>query len=144
MLRQQKKILLFSSAYNSLTQRVQCELGLMKYDVKAAIVNNPEQMRDHVKSFGPNLILCPMLKTAVPDDVWKSTKTLILHPGIKGDRGPSSLDWCITKDMKEWGLTVLEADYEMDAGPIYDTVNFSFQRKRKTELYNKEVSTYGT
>jgi putative two-component system protein, hydrogenase maturation factor HypX/HoxX len=36
-----------------------------------------------------------MLKTEIPEAVWKNTKSLILHPGIKGDRGPSSLDWAI-------------------------------------------------
>ena len=32
----------------------------------------------------------------------------------------------------------------MDAGDIYDTQNFSFKSKRKTSLYNQEVSYYGT
>lgn len=77
-----------------------------------------------------------MLKTAVPDDIWLKTKTLIMHPGIRGDRGPSSLDWCILTNPKEWGVTVMEAGYEMDAGAIYESTNFEYQAKRKTTLYN--------
>ena len=77
-----------------------------------------------------------MLKAAIPSDIYLSTKSLILHPGIKGDRGPSSLDWTLLEQKSEWGVTVLEATEEMDAGPIWDTRNFSFKPKRKSSLYN--------
>ena len=40
----------------------------------------------------PDLILAPMLKTAIPDAVWRQHPSLIVHPGIKGDRGPNSLE----------------------------------------------------
>jgi putative two-component system protein, hydrogenase maturation factor HypX/HoxX len=32
-----------------------------------------------------------------------------VHPGIKGDRGPSSLDWAIANHEKTWGVTILQA-----------------------------------
>jgi putative two-component system hydrogenase maturation factor HypX/HoxX len=32
---------------------------------------------------------------AIPEDIYKNIKCLIVHPGIKGDRGPSSIDWAI-------------------------------------------------
>ena len=87
--------MLVSSAYNGVTQRVQCELRTQGYDVKALVVSKPSQIQEGAQQFQPDLILAPMLKTEIPESVWKSTKSLILHPGIKGDRGPSSLDWAI-------------------------------------------------
>ena len=139
-----KNILLLSSAYNGLTQRVQCELLSQRYNVKALVASSEEVMKQGVETFKPDLILCPMLKIAVPDSIWQNRKTLILHPGIKGDRGPSSIDWCLEENNKQWGVTVLEADYEMDAGAIYETRNFNFESKRKSTLYNSEISYYGT
>src|SRR4030095_9449721 len=47
---------------------------------------------------------------------------LVVHPGPVGDRGPSSLDWAIHKDVAEWGVTVLQADAEMDAGDVWGSV----------------------
>ena len=43
----------------------------------------------------PQLIVCPMLKTIIPESIWARHRCLIVHPGPKGDRGPSSLDWAI-------------------------------------------------
>lgn len=47
---------------------------------------------------------------AIPEDIYKRIKCLIVHPGIKGDRGPSSIDWAILNQSKEWGVTIIEAD----------------------------------
>lgn len=52
-------------------------------------------MRNGVDEFQPDLIICPTLMKAIPEDIYKKIKCLIVHPGIKGDRGPSSIDWAI-------------------------------------------------
>jgi putative two-component system hydrogenase maturation factor HypX/HoxX len=65
----------------------------------------------------PDLIIAPMLKIAIPEEVWSRHLCLIVHPGIKGDRGPSSLDWAIANHEKIWGVTILEAADAFDAGP---------------------------
>lgn len=137
-----RNILLLSSAYNGLTQRVQCELVRKGYKAQAIIATNSSQMEKAVASIKPDLILAPMLKSVIPESIWKSTKSLILHPGIKGDRGPSSLDWAILDKRDRWGVTVVEADYEMDAGAIWENRDFAFESKRKSSLYNQEVSDY--
>ncbi len=49
-----------------------------------------------VRLFEPDLIICPFLRERVPAEVWGRVRTIIIHPGPKGDRGPSSLDWAIT------------------------------------------------
>jgi putative two-component system hydrogenase maturation factor HypX/HoxX len=40
----------------------------------------------------------------------------VVHPGIVGDRGPSALDWAIRRASANWGVTVLQANAEMDGG----------------------------
>ena len=64
----------------------------------------------------PDLIIAPMLKIAIPKEIWSRHLCLIVHPGINGDRGPSSLDWAIANGEKSWGVTILEAAEELDAG----------------------------
>ena len=49
-----------------------------------------------VAEFDPDLVICPFLRERVPAEVWRHRRTIIIHPGPKGDRGPSSLDWAIT------------------------------------------------
>ena len=46
-------------------------------------------------------------------------RTIIVHPGPPGDRGPSSLDWAISEAAPAWGVTALQAVEEMDGGPIW-------------------------
>ena len=43
----------------------------------------------------------------------------IVHPGPRGDRGPSSLDWAIMGDAERWGVTVLQANAEIDSPATY-------------------------
>ncbi|CAF0870820.1 unnamed protein product [Brachionus calyciflorus] len=64
---------------------------------------------------------------------------------VKGDRGPSSLDWAILKNLPEWGVAILEADKEMDAGNIWAISNFRMPYNiTKGELYNSLISRTAT
>lgn len=60
-----------------------------------------------------------------------------------GDRGPSSLDWAILSKRNKWGVTILEADAEMDAGDIWATAAFDMPNcvgvNTKGTIYNKQV-----
>jgi putative two-component system hydrogenase maturation factor HypX/HoxX len=60
-----------------------------------------------------------------------------VHPGIKGDRGPSSLDWAIANHEKIWGVSILEAADEFDAGPIWASHEFALENDppAKSSLY---------
>ena len=77
-------------------------------------------------AFKPDLIVCPFLTKRVPDAIWKNTSVpcLVVHPGIEGDRGISALDWALVEGKQEWGVTVLQAVEEMDAGDIWATRTF--------------------
>lgn len=72
--------------------------------------------------------------------MWRVYPCIIIHPGIKGDRGPSSLDWAIHQQRSQWGVTALQADAEMDAGAIWASQSFSMRSASKASLYRHEVS----
>jgi len=61
---------------------------------------------------------------------------------VKGDRGASSLDWAIMTGQKVWGVTILQAAAEMDAGPIWASHNFSLPGAplSKSSLYRQQVT----
>ena len=88
------------------------------------------------------MIIAPMLKIAIPEEVWSRYLCLIVHPGIKGDRGPSSLDWAIANQEKSWGVTILEAAPEFDAGPIWASHEFPLDADppAKSSLYRGKVT----
>ncbi|BFV57773.1 hydrogenase maturation protein [Kitasatospora sp. CMC57] len=134
------RILLIASAFNSLTQRVHVELRERGHTLGVELALGDEAVRAGVDRFRPDLILAPMLTRAVPEDVWRRYPVLIVHPGPKGDRGPSSLDWAIHQGAAEWGVTVLQAVAEMDAGPIWASVPFTVRAGGKSELYRNEVA----
>ncbi|GHH75851.1 hydrogenase maturation factor HoxX [Kitasatospora indigofera] len=134
------RILLIASAFNSLTQRVHTELRERGHTVAVELALGDDAVRAAVARTDPDLIVCPMLTRAVPQDVWSTRTVLIVHPGPKGDRGPSSLDWAIHEDAEEWGVTVLQAVEEMDAGDIWASVDLAVERCGKSELYRGEVA----
>lgn len=133
------KILLFASAYNGMCQRMHRELETEMHSVSIELSANEQQMIKAVEDFQPDFILCPFLKHAVPEKIWQHHLCLIVHPGIEGDRGPSSLDWAIASKTTTWGVTLLQADAAMDAGDIWDTQKFNLRHTAKASIYRREV-----
>ena len=113
-----RRILFLVSAHNSLSQRAWIELTERGHDVTVAgrrlerrdggggprarprADRVPDAQEDH-----PGLDLVPAL-------------CLVVHPGPLGDRGPSSLDWAVELDQPTWGVTVLQANDDVDAGDV--------------------------
>lgn len=83
-----------------MTQRVGRVLRNKGYTVSFQAATSPEAMRSAVNEFNPAVIVCPTLMKAIPEDIYKKIKCFIVHPGIKGDRGPSSIDWAILNNHK--------------------------------------------
>ncbi len=135
------KILILSSAFSGLTQRVVRELTLLGHKLDFHYDLDEQRLLAQVATFRPDLIICPFLTQRIPEEVWKQYLCLVVHPGIEGDRGPSSLDWAISGNLKKWGVTLLQADSEMDAGDIWGTKNFPMRQASKTSIYKREVST---
>ncbi|WP_329385213.1 hydrogenase maturation protein [Streptomyces sp. NBC_01716] len=133
-------ILLVASAFNSLTQRVFAELGDRGHRVRVELALGDEHLREAVRRTAPDLVIAPMLRTAIPADIWSAHVCLIVHPGPVGDRGPSSLDWAVHTGAADWGVTVLQASAEMDGGDVWASVRCPVPAVGKSDLYRNEVS----
>lgn len=137
------RILLVASAYNGLCQRAHVELLSRGDDVSVTLALGDDVIRQAVELHQPELIICPFLKERLPEDLWRQHLCIIIHPGIRGDRGPSSLDWAIMNGEREWGVTALAAAAEMDAGDIWSSVTFPMRPGSKASLYRREVTQAG-
>ena len=133
------RILSLASAHNSLSQRVLVALTEAGRDVTVEVVESSAAIEAAVARHAAELIVCPMLKTIIPDTVWTRHRCLVVHPGPEGDRGPSSLDWAIELGMAEWGVTVLEATGEIDGGAVWAARTFRTREAGKSSLYRHEV-----
>ena len=134
------KILFLTHAFNGLAQRLFVELGARGHEVAIEIDVNDETTAEALALAKPDLVIAPFLKRAIPESVWKSVPCLVVHPGVPGDRGPSALDWAILEGEKEWGVTVLQAVGEMDAGPVWAHRPFAMRLAPKSSLYRREVT----
>ncbi len=133
------RILFLTSAHNSLSQRAMVELRARGHQVTVELALSSELMLEAVGLARPELIVAPFLTTGIPEAIWQEISCLIVHPGIRGDRGASSLDWAISEGETEWGVTVLEAVAEFDAGDIWASSNFVLREASKSSIYKNEV-----
>jgi putative two-component system hydrogenase maturation factor HypX/HoxX len=138
-------VLLLVSSFNGLTQRVWCALREAGHRISVELSSAPETMIEVVARRRPDLILCPFLKERVPEEIWTTTRTVNIHPGPIGDKGPSSLDYAIRDSAARWGVTAIEMVDRMDAGPVWAsrTIELPSEAKdlvRKSALYNSVVA----
>jgi putative two-component system hydrogenase maturation factor HypX/HoxX len=132
-------ILFLVSAHNGLSQRAWIALTERGHEVVVAVVDSDAAMEAAVAEHRPWLIASPFLRRMIPESIWSRHRCLIVHPGPVGDRGPSSLDWGIALGAREWGVTVLEANGEFDAGEVLASRAFAMREVGKTSLYRHEV-----
>jgi putative two-component system hydrogenase maturation factor HypX/HoxX len=134
------RILFLSHTFNSLTQRLFVELEAQGHEVSVEFDINDSVAREAVLLANPDLIIAPFLKRAIAESIWQQHVCLVVHPGIPGDRGPSSLDWAILQGKSRWGVTVLQANAEMDGGDIWASCEFPMRQASKGSLYRNEVT----
>ncbi len=134
------RILLLAHSFNSLTQRLYVELVADGHDVAIEFDVNDRVTEEAVALAQPDVVIAPFLKRAIPESVWRRHRCLVVHPGIVGDRGPSALDWAILDGERNWGVTVLEANGEMDAGDVWASVEFPMRDAAKGSLYRNEAT----
>lgn len=157
------RILFFCTAHNSLSQRLFLELT-RKHTVTVEYALSEAAMIEAAELAKPHLIICPFLTTRVPHKVHDAFLTLIVHPGPPGDAGPSALDWLLMGDdgreadssklllqdgfnpngRSHWGVTVLQANEDFDAGQIWAFEQFSIDINEpgltKSSLYRGLVT----
>ncbi len=134
------RILFLSHSFNSLTQRLYDELAERGHEISVEFDINDSVTVDAARLYQPDLVVAPYLRRAIPEAVWRRHVCLVLHPGIRGDRGPSALDWAIVNEEAEWGVTVLQANAQMDGGDIWASAGFPMRAARKSSLYRNEVT----
>ena len=136
------RILLLCSSFNGLCQRVWTELRAAGHRVTVQLAADEPTLKAAVDAADPDLVLCPFLRERIPETVWRARPTVVIHPGPKGDRGPSALDWAIMGGEQVWGATAVQAVEEMDAGPIWASRDFPVPADppRKSALYNGSIT----
>jgi putative two-component system protein, hydrogenase maturation factor HypX/HoxX len=138
------RILLLCHSFNSLAQRTFCELTAAGHDVSIEFDIADSVTEEAVALWRPDLVVAPFLKRRIPESVWRKVRCLVVHPGIVGDRGPSALDWAIMGGEREWGVTVLEANGEFDAGDVWASETFALREASKGSVYRHEVADAAT
>lgn len=134
------RILLLTHAFNSLSQRLWLSLSAAGHALSVEFDINDAATRQAVALWRPDAVIAPYLKRAIPEDVWRTTPCFIVHPGPLGDRGPSALDWAIQQRRSRWGVTVLQAVAELDAGAVWAHREFALRAASKSSLYRREVT----
>jgi folate-dependent phosphoribosylglycinamide formyltransferase PurN len=145
---QLKRVLLISTSINSLTNAVYMHLQEnCKYELKVAAIDSGRDIEKVVEKVQPDLIICPYLTKKIPAEVYKKYICWIVHPGIVGDRGAYSIDYALLTfedwkpESERWGVTVLQAHEEYDAGAIWSTKEFPLSNAvTKSELYHTSVT----
>lgn len=156
-------ILFLCTAHNSLSQRLFLELS-KKHHVTIEYALSDSAMVEAAAMVEPDLIVCPFLTTRVPHQVYDKYLTLIVHPGPPDDAGPSAIDWLLMGDdgsepdsekllrheafnplgRTHWGVSVLQAVQELDAGPIWAfeqfEVNINDPGLTKSSLYRGPIT----
>ncbi|KAH8660431.1 formyl transferase domain-containing protein [Xylariales sp. PMI_506] len=158
------KILFLCTAHNSLSQRLYLALT-EAHTVTIEYALSDSLMIEAATLCQPDLILCPFLTTRVPHEIYQQFLTLIVHPGPPGDVGPSALDWLLIGDdgsepepagkyftqqslsdagRTYWGVTVLQAIEEFDAGPVWAfeqfPVHIDDDHLTKSTLYRGSIT----
>ncbi len=134
------RILFLTHGFNSLTQRLFAELSGRGHELSIEFDIADSVAEEAVALFRPDLIVAPYLRRAIPESLWRGHVCLVVHPGVVGDRGPSALDWAIQENERAWGVTVLQAEAEMDAGPVWADEAFVMRPATKASLYRNEVT----
>lgn len=134
------RVLFYCYRFNSLSQRLYCELTERGHEVSVELDVHPELMIEAAELYRPDLIIAPFLRRKIPSEVWRRYRTLVIHPGPPGDRGPSALDWAILRNERRWGVALIEATEEYDAGDVWAWREFPMRFARKSSLYRNEVT----
>ena len=135
------RILILCHSFNSLTQRLYLDLGALDHELSIEFDIADSVSEEAVALFKPELIVATYLRRAIPETIWRNHVCLVVHPGIVGDRGPSALDWTIQEgEQPNWGVTVLQAEAEMDAGAVWASEAFVLREASKSSLYRNEVT----
>jgi len=141
------EIMFLTNSNNGMSQRAKTFLEDHGFTVNVELAISQKQMIKSVQTLKPDIVICPFLTARVPDEIWKNPDVpcVIVHPGVQGDRGMSSIEWAM-EGKNAFGITCLSAVEEMDAGPVWatrvvETSNRSDPRSlTKSSIYKNEIT----
>ncbi|MET0495724.1 MAG: enoyl-CoA hydratase-related protein [Actinoplanes sp.] len=132
------RVLLLVAAFDGLSQRAWCALREAGHDVGVLLTSGspghdglPNRaegspgLADAVAATHPDLVLCPSPGGRIPLQIRRRFRTVTIHPGPVGDRGPSPLDWAITESAGTWGVTAVQVVEDRDPGLVWATRVFT-------------------
>jgi putative two-component system hydrogenase maturation factor HypX/HoxX len=134
------RVLLLTHSFNSLAQRLFVVLRETGHQVSVEFDIHDRVTEEAVVLFRPDLVIAPFLKRLIPESVWRRVPCLVVHPGIEGDRGPSSLDWAILEGEDTWGVTLIQANAILDDGDVWEARTFPMRPGTKSSLYRSEAT----
>lgn len=134
------RILLLCHSFNSLSQRLFTALTALGHQLSIELDISDSVTEEACALFQPDLLIASFLKRLIPESVWRSVVCLVVHPGPPGDRGPAALDWAVLEQAPQWGVTVLQANADFDAGPVWAHASFNTRAASKGSLYRAEVT----
>lgn len=73
------RILILSSAFSGLTQRVQRELVLLGHNIQEHYDLEEHSLRAQLENFSPDVVVCPFLTQRIPADVYQQYLCLVVH-----------------------------------------------------------------
>jgi putative two-component system hydrogenase maturation factor HypX/HoxX len=134
------RILLLCHSFNSLSQRLYAELRARGHELTVELDIADSVTEEAVALAQTDLVLAPFLKRRIPASVWQRVPCFVVHPGPPGDQGPSALDWAVASGTPQWGVTVLQANGDFDAGPVWAHAGFAMRAATKGSVYRREVT----
>jgi putative two-component system hydrogenase maturation factor HypX/HoxX len=133
------KILLLSSTYDSLTQRLHVELVQRGHKVAFDIASNDLQTLDAVQQHQPELIFCISLEATLANSIWHRYRCITLHICTDKDHGSSALDWSIQHQEATCTVTAIQMSSEMDVCSTWASATFNLRSATKSSLYLLEI-----
>jgi putative two-component system hydrogenase maturation factor HypX/HoxX len=77
------RILILTHAFNSLSQRIYCELASRGHSVSVELDVADSVSSEAVELFRPQVLIAPYLKRAIPEAIWRRLPSLV--PKVKAD-----------------------------------------------------------
>ena len=134
------RILLLCHSFNSLSQRLLTALSALGHTLSVELDISDSVTAQACALFQPDVLIAPFLKRRIAESVWRQWVCLVVHPGPPGDQGPAALDWAVLEQAPRWGVTVLQANADFDAGPVWAHAGFEVRAASKGSLYRFEVT----
>ena len=131
-----KKCLFLCSAFNGLSQKFWVNFSHLFKESQLMVGINPAG----IKAFQPDLIICPFLEHYIPDQIWSAIPCFIVHPGPPDEAGPSVLNWAILEGKTDWSVSIIQANAQWDAGPVWAQAEFTLPVASLSSIYRQQIS----